>query len=136
MAPEKARIVELRYFAGLSSRGDRARARHCAGDGEAALDVRARLAPSVTHAQSQEPRGPPLSLSREELGELEAIFDDVVHVTPRARAAILADAAPDVPELRAEVEALLDSHEGSVTSDAPDRCRVARARKRRRRLRV
>ena len=74
---------------------------------------------------SEEPGGLP-ELSREELGELESIFDDVVHVPPRARAAILADRCAGRPELRAEVEALLDSHDqlGDFLN-APDRAVIA-----------
>ena len=74
---------------------------------------------------SEEPGGLP-QLSREELGELESIFDDVVHVPPLARAAILADRCAGRPELRAEVEALLDSHDrlGDFLN-APDRAVIA-----------
>ncbi len=74
---------------------------------------------------SEEPRSLP-ELSREELGELESIFDDVVHVPPPARAAILADRCAGRPQLRAEVEALLDSHDrlGDFLK-APDRAVIA-----------
>ena len=44
VAPEKARVVELRYFGGLSIQDTADVMEHCSRDRQAALDVRARLA--------------------------------------------------------------------------------------------